>query len=78
MTKLEWRETAPPCEKSRTCVCPSQFTLLLSDSVSVLACHLQFQILDVWTFDLMSSNFLDGLNSRRFIFGEIFRSGAIS
>ena len=78
MTKLEWREIAPPCEKSRTCVCPSHFTLLQSDSVSVLACQLQFQILDVWTFDLMSSNFLDGMNSRRFIFGEILRSGANS
>ena len=59
MTKLEWREIAPPCEKSRTCVCPSHFTLLQSDSVSVLACQLQLQILDVWTFDLVSSKFLD-------------------
>jgi hypothetical protein len=78
MTKLEWREITPPCEKKSHLRLSITFHLLQSDSVSVLACQLQFQILDVWTFDLVSSNFLDGMNSRRFIFGEILRSGANS
>ena len=79
MTKLEWREIAPPCEKSRTCVCPSHFTWVAGrfsfiPFMSVVISS--FECLDVWCGELISFGWL-GFTT--FIFATIvWRSGTIS
>ena len=79
MTKLEWREIAPPCEKKSH--------LRLSTTFHLSCSQIQFRsfmsavisnLLDVWTFDLASLFLSDGWYSQRLFATIVWRSGTIS